>query len=107
VKQLIREHKMTSDMELDRASAQIQSELNKRSALKAATNVDGVVNPRLVDDYAQLGLHPSCHPTLIEWAIIHARKEGSALGAPTTRLLQQEECYRRICAGPAAYTGGV
>lgn len=101
VKQLIREYKLTTDGHLDNAHALILSELSKRTALKRATNVDGEVEGGLADDYALLGLHPQCSRTLVEWAILLARKEGSMLGAPTTTLLRQEEAYRRILAGGA------
>lgn len=102
VKQLIREHALTSDTALDRASTLIQSELDRRVAIKRATDADGNVNGQLAADYAELGLHPSAHRTLVEWAIIFWRKELGTLGAPTTRLLQLEECYRRICSGGTA-----
>lgn len=99
VKQLMREHHCASDATLDNAHALIQSELNRRVQLKRATDVDGQVSPVLVDNYAMLGLHPNASRTLIEWAILLARKEGTQLGAPTTRLLQQEEAYQQILAG--------
>ena len=102
VKQLVREHRLSSDIALDNAHGQIQAELNRRTALKRATDVDGNITGQLGDDYAKLGLHPSASRTLVEWAIILARKEGSMLGAPTTKLLELEECYRRICAGGVA-----
>lgn len=101
VKQLIREHHLTSDGLLENAYNLIQIELKRRTALKVATSVDGVVKPELVAAYARLGLHPTCSPTLVEWAIILARKEDGQLGAPSTELLHKEEAYRFICAGGA------
>lgn len=99
VKQLIREHKLVTDDLLDRHHMLIQTELSRRTALKVATSVDGVVKSELVDAYARLGLHPTCSRTLVEWAIILARKEGMTLGAPSTELLHKEEAYRVICSG--------
>lgn len=97
VKQLIREHKLTTDGHLDNAHAQIQAELDRRRAIKVATSVDGQVTGPLADAYALLGLHPSASATLVYWAILLARKEGNMLGAPTTELLRKEEAYRQIC----------
>lgn len=99
VKQLIREHALTTDGHLDNAHGLIESELRRRTSLKVATNVDGEVADALTEAYARLGLHPSASRTLIEWAILLARKEGTMLGAPTTELLHREEAYRLICAG--------
>lgn len=99
VKQLVREHRLTTDGHLDNAYGLIQTELARRTALKRATSVDGEIDTGLTADYARLGLHPSCSRTLVEWAILLARKEGTMLGAPTTELLHKEEAYRRICAG--------
>lgn len=101
VKQLIREHQLTTDGHLDNAHGLIVSELSRRTALKRATSVDGEVEGGLAADYAVLCLHPSAPRTLVEWAILYARKEGMMLGAPTTELLRKEEAYRRICAGGA------
>src|SRR5262249_14350846 len=105
VKQLVREYNMASPNVLDAAHAAVQAELQRRILVKSAVNGDGVVNSQVADDYAKLGLHPSAPRWLIEWAIIGWRKDLGSLGAPTTRLLELEECYRRICAGPSAYQG--
>lgn len=100
VKQLAREHHVASDSKLDAAHNVVQAELNRRQFLAVNTSVDGKLDESIAADYAKLGLHPSAPRWLVEWAIIGWRKDLGSFGAPTTQLLQLEECYRRICAPP-------
>lgn len=106
VKQLVREHKAADEGTLERAHGVILAEIERRRALKANTNLDGTVNESMARDFATMGLHPSAPRMLIEWAIMFWRKELGAFGAPTTRLLEIEEAYRRICAPPGARNEG-
>lgn len=57
-------------------------------------------------DYAILGLHPSCPPQLVDWALAYWRQVFAYYGAPTTQLLRVEEAYARIMANAMAPASG-
>lgn len=86
---LMREHKVASDNEIEHARRAIEIERRPKFAPTSETFAL----------YAELGLHPSAPPMLVEWAVYFWRKQSESIGAPTTKLLQVEEAYRKICAG--------
>lgn len=88
VVQLIREHRVAGEAELERARQEILVKLRPT----------GVPTDELAAAYAMLTLVPSAPPLFVEWAIYFWRRELGGIGAPTTRLLQIEEAYRKICA---------
>lgn len=99
VKNLMRELKCAPEKMVDEASHVIQAELSRRTFMKVNTDVDGNLNPKLVEAYATLGLHPSASRAFVEWAIIFQRREAQTLAIPQTQLLKCEEAYRLICGG--------
>jgi hypothetical protein len=93
VSQAVRENKNFSlpDAAIDKARVDIYRDKTLLAGASAAS------------DYALLGLHPSCPPQLVDWALAFYRQAFAYYGAPTTQLLLVEEAYARIMNKP---TGG-